>query len=109
MTSNVWRILVLMSIAAAASCSNRDKNEPSGNVDAGGSQHSDPSIDSPTDAAAGLIGGHRLAARLSWPDAANDCREFELFGIDDHVTDAFALPRIGDVHHTVARLDHRGI
>ncbi len=50
MTSNVWRILVLISIAGAVSCSSRDKDEPSGNVDPGGSQHSDPTIDSPTDA-----------------------------------------------------------
>lgn len=50
MTSNVWRILVLISIAGAVSCSNRDKDKPSGNLDPGGSQHSDPTIDSPTDA-----------------------------------------------------------
>lgn len=50
MTSNVWRILVLISIAGAVSCSNRDKDEQSGNVSPGDSQHSDPTIDSPTDA-----------------------------------------------------------
>jgi hypothetical protein len=48
--SNVWRIFVLISITGAASCSNGDKDTPSGNVDAGGSQHSHPTIDSPTDA-----------------------------------------------------------
>jgi hypothetical protein len=50
MTSNVWRILVLVSIAGAVSCSNRDKDDPSGNVGSGGSQQSGPTIDSPPDA-----------------------------------------------------------
>jgi len=49
MTSNVWRILVLISIAGAVSCSNQGKDEPSGNVDLSGSQHPDSTIDSPTD------------------------------------------------------------
>lgn len=50
MTSNVWRILVLMLIAGAASCSNQDKAEPSGNADPVGSRPSDAAIDSPVDA-----------------------------------------------------------
>lgn len=50
MTSNVWRILVLISLAGAVSCSNRDKAEPAGNVDPAGSQESGPTIDSPPDA-----------------------------------------------------------
>ena len=52
MTSNVWRIIVLIPVVVAAACSNPDKGEPSGNADAGDSQQSDPTIDSPTDAGA---------------------------------------------------------
>jgi len=58
MTSNVWRIFVLISIVVTASCSNQDKDGSTGNGDQQGSQHSDPTIDSPTaaDAAAADTG-----------------------------------------------------
>ena len=48
MTSNVWRIFVLISIVVITSCSNQDKDGSSGNGDQQDSQHSDPTIDSPT-------------------------------------------------------------
>ena len=80
MTSNVWRILVLMSIAAAASCSNRDKNESSGNVDAGGSQHSDPSIDSPTDAAADVGAGADAETAGGGPPRQNNLLRLKVTG-----------------------------
>ena len=58
MTSNIWRIFVLISIVVAAACSNQDKDGSSSNGDQQGSLHSDPTIDSPNaaDAAAADTG-----------------------------------------------------
>lgn len=54
MTSNVWRIFVLVLIVVTASCSNRDKDGLSDNGDQQGPQHADPTIDSPTAADSAL-------------------------------------------------------
>jgi hypothetical protein len=58
MTSNVWRIFVLISIVVTAACSSQDKDGSSSNGDQQGSQHADSTIDSPTaaDAAAADTG-----------------------------------------------------
>jgi hypothetical protein len=61
MTSTVWRILFLILIAGAASCSNGDKNEPSASVDAGGSQQSIPTNDAQTAADAEVDTGAETA------------------------------------------------
>ena len=56
MTSKEWRNLVLITIVGIASCSNRDKDDSSGNEDPGASNNSDATIDLPTPADAADAG-----------------------------------------------------
>jgi hypothetical protein len=80
MMSNVWRNLLLMSIVGIASCSNRDKNEPSANVDPSGSQHSDPAIDSPIDADADADTGAGGETAGSGPPRQNSLLRLKVTG-----------------------------